>query len=359
MIAYGARMSGAFDLVVSCCRHAFAGDAAQDIEARAIAVDWPLLLKLARRHRVEGFVWDALASTGISLPSDIAEALRSDATAIADHNLRSAGECALLDDAFAVEDIPLLFLKGLALAHLAYSKPFLKMGWDIDLLIAPDRVGDGAALLSTLGYRAILPDTSEISRIVRWHRSRKESIWHNPERKFFVELHTRLADNERLIPRLNITSARQIVPLTQGVELSTLADPELFTYLTVHGASSAWFRLKWITDFAGFLHRRADQVAEYCAFADKFGAGRAPAQALLLAHRLFGEPLVDRLVAQSAASRWLANRAYAALNSARAIEEPTERRFGTLDIHLTQFALKPGLNFKASELARQARYLFS
>ena len=353
-------MSEAFDLLVECCRHSFAGDGQPRIDQMAATADWSLVLRLCRRHRVEALVWDALIGTD-SVPADAAAALRADAIATTDHNLRSAAECARLAEAFGDRDIPLLFLKGLTLAALAYPTPFLKMGWDIDILVAPDRVEESAALLHALGYTAVLPETDRFDRIVQWHRSRKESIWHTAERSFYVELHSRLADNSRLLPDVGVHAPRQIVRVAPGLELPTLADGELFAYLTVHGASSAWFRVKWIADLAAFLHRSSVPIAELISLSQQLGAGRAPAQALILADRLFrsleGTDLRSQLESD-ARSRWLADSAYGALNGRRASTEPTARPFGTVAIHLTQFALMPGLPFKLSESLRQARYLF-
>src|SRR5438067_366885 len=71
-------MEAEFDLVVQCCRWTFAGDNAQAVEALAVSPDWPLIVRLARRHRVEALVWTALETMGIPVPADAAEALAAD-----------------------------------------------------------------------------------------------------------------------------------------------------------------------------------------------------------------------------------------------------------------------------------------
>ena len=68
-------------------------------------------------------------------------------------------------------------------------------------------------------------------------------------------LHTRVADHPDLLSQVGIDSPIQIVTVAKHIALPTLARDELFAYLTVHGASSAWFRLKWITDLAALLAR--------------------------------------------------------------------------------------------------------
>ena len=352
-------MAREFDLVVECCRRAFAGDGGGRLEVLAGHADWPLVLRLARRHRVEALVWDALRAID-ALPGREADALRADAAAIAEHNLRAAQESALLKEAFSRAEIPLLFVKGLTLAALAYPQPYLKMGWDIDLLVPPGSIRDAAEVLQSNGYAAIEPRSGAPEKIARWHRTRKESTWRNAERGMVVDLHHRLADNPRLIPAIGMESPRQLVEIADGIALPTLPDEELFAYLCVHGASSAWFRLKWITDLAAFVNHRGGGIEQWYRSSQRLGAGRSADQALLLADRLFGllagSPLAAEL-GRRQASRWLADAAYGQLAGPRALAEPTERPLGTGMIHLTQFLLLPGAAFKASELWRQARCL--
>ena len=170
-----------------------------------------------------------------------------------------------------------------------------------------------------------------------------------------LELHHRVADQSQLLPTLTADSPRQRVEIAPGIELPTFADAELFAYLCVHGASSAWFRLKWVTDLAAFLHRRgAKEIETLYDHSQRLGAGRAAAQALLLAERLYALPLGEGLsttLRKSAVGRWLARAALADLLN----WEPTERLLGTRTIHLTQFFLRPGLRYKLAELGRQVR----
>lgn len=167
-----------------------------------------------------------------------------------------------------------------------------------------------------------------------------------------VELHSRLADNRLLIPAIGLSSPRQLVAISDGIALPTLAPDELFSHLCVHGASSAWFRLKWISDLAALITRTSGDVQHLYRRSQELGAGRAAAQGLLLANRLFEIAIDDRLLRTfeaSAANRRLAKAAMDQLLS----PEPGARRFGTATIHFTQLFLLPGTRFKAFELRRQ------
>jgi hypothetical protein len=317
-------------------------------------VDWREFLRLVQFHRIEGLAWNALAPA--ALPADIRETLAEAASAIAANDLRARSECRLLQSTFEAEGVPLLFLKGATLGALAYGNPSLKSAIDIDLLIDPADLGRAAAVLRKCGYRLVAPQDSPDDRVLRaWHRGWKESVWANALQ---LDLHTRTADNPRLIPGIGVHSASQRVDVGDDIRLPTLADEELFAYLTVHGASAAWFRLKWVSDFAGFLHGRgASEIERLYYRSQELGAGRAAGQALLLAHELFRTldetPGLREDLPRDGSTLRLWRTALRLLTAEPS--EPTDRRWGTLPIHLMQFGLMPGLAYKLSEFSRQAR----
>ena len=338
-------------LLLGCCRWNFAAERERKPEIPA-NLDWREFVRLAQFHRVQGLVWNALSERTSTLPPDVALTLSGDTRSIAATNLAIARECAELAKAF--EQMPLLFIKGLTVAALAYRQPMLKMGWDIDMLVEPRDLTRAAHVLAERGYSLRLP--SSRLALEAWHERSKESVWTRPD-GLHVELHTRLADNPALIPSIDVRSRRQEVEVAEGIRLSTLADNELFAYLVVHGASSAWFRLKWICDFAALCRRfAAVDIERMYRRSQELGAGRAAGQALLLADALFGalegnsafseELLGDR-------STRLLFRTALKVVSANPVE-PTERRMGTWPIHWSQLFLLPGLGYKVRELSGQA-----
>lgn len=348
-------LSREFALVASCCKHNFV-NASNQRPGIPGDVDWSKVLNVVRFHRVEALAWQTLAS--MVIPDDVRDELSTAASRTAAKNLLAATECANIDNRFAAAGIPLLFLKGAALAALAYANPALKSSIDIDLLIDTSDLGSAADLLRKLGYRRLIPTTGR--DLVAWHRRSKESVWGKTDPPIQIDLHSRTADNPHLIPHIDVHSPSQRVGIARGQHLTTLADDELFAYLAVHGASSAWFRLKWISDFAGFLHPKDPaEIERLYRRSQELGAGRAVGQGLLLADRLFGtldgnEDLRDELQ-QDRATRRLFEVALHLLS--REPQEPTEHLFGTVPLHLTQFLLQPGWRHKARELSSQTLQL--
>jgi len=347
-----------FAFAVDCCRWRRSPD--QDRALRGQLVNWPLVLRIARRHRIEGLMWRAIRQAGIEPPGDVGDALRSAADRIGRDNLAAAAECARLNARFAEAGIPLLFVKGLTLAVLAYDSIVPKAGWDIDILVSKPDLARATALLEADGYEMVVPSgPATPERIASWHRHAKESVWRHAGRGAHVELHTALADHPMLLTGVGIESPRQEVRIVEGVVLPTLRLEELFAYLTVHGASSAWFRLKWIADLAALLDGRApEEIETLYRRSQELRGGRAGALALLLLDSLFGTPLPPALLAElrrGRANRRLLGAALRSLSGRAAATELDRLRLGTIWIHLTQFGLLPGLRYKLSELRRQVR----
>jgi hypothetical protein len=352
-------ISPEFDLLARCCRWNFPGEGRGAV-APADGIDWQRLLRLARFHRVQGLAWRALAASGVPMPAEVSDALSGDAAAIAAANLEAAAECGRLRARFADARLRVLFLKGLTLGALAYGNASSKSAVDIDVLVEAGQLERTAKLLGELGYRLLVPARS--SGLRGWHAARKESLWQKRDPSLSVDLHTRLADNEMLIAGLGVDSPTQSVDIGNRIALSTLGDDQLFAYLAVHGASSAWFRLKWISDFAALASaREPGEIDRLYRRSQALGAGRAAGQALLLADRLFGTldrlpQLGDELRSDRATAR-LYRAALGQLAGRPEPVEPTSTPFGTLTIHWTQFLLGPGAQFKLSELRRQLRLM--
>jgi hypothetical protein len=340
-----------FDFLVDCVRAAIGPDRAPP--GALDAVDWPRFEAAVERHRVGGLVWRALGGVQDLIPPEVAARLSAHAQTIARDNLFAAAECAGLTADFADAGVSLVHLKGLAISALAFGDPFVKMSADIDLLVAPASIPAAARLLDARGYRCVVP--SDRSQLARWHHRNKESVWvRSGPREAQIDLHSALSDSARLLAGVAMPDTPRAVPITDSINLATLHRDETFAYLCVHGASSAWFRLKWIADLYALHHRDpVDELERLFDRAVQLGAGHAAGTALLLAERLFGLDLGSRLQRRIAAVRAHRLLAAIALRQLRAPVEPTERLLGTVSIHLTGMLVMPGLRAKAGEAWRQ------
>lgn len=325
---------------------------------------WEHQLQVFERHRVEGLAWHGLKQSETNVPAEMAAALKAASNGIARHNLVIASESLRLRKIFEEAGVELLFLKGLTLAQLAYGNILTKSGWDLDILISPEDVAKAADLLCDIGYELILPSVDpRTTKLVEWHETAKESQWRERRSGLIVELHTSAVDDARMLPGLNVHSPRQDVELSKTIVLPTFANDELLAYLMAHGASSAWFRLKWIADLAALLaHHSAAEIHQVYGRSLELGAGRAAGLALLVCHWLFDtavDEALSGLILRDRSQRYLFELSRKNLTGTALTAELQNLPLGTRRIHLTQMLIYPGMRSKARWLFKTAQLAMS
>ncbi|MEP9375229.1 nucleotidyltransferase family protein [Aquabacter sp. CN5-332] len=265
------------------------------------SVDWARFEQLVRRHRVTALARNGLVKAGIALPQAF-EAHLARATAEEGRlALAMAGETLRLHRLFDAAGLPILMIKGVTLACLAYGDLGLKQSRDIDLLTTPEHASAARRLLEELSYRPsgeAQPSTEEeFDLIVALHMEQEFS---HPASGMTVEIHWRLAHNPHLLGSLGMPA--QSVPLGGGL-LRTLSDETLFSYLCVHGARHCWSRLKWLADLNAFIARPETDITSLHQAARAVGAGRASGLALLLCHDVLGALVPEAILAEARVDR--------------------------------------------------------
>jgi hypothetical protein len=345
-----------FAFLVACCRwpRSPAGD--EEVRALAAGADWDAVLAAAGRHRVEGFVHDAVTRSAVAPPPTVAGRLAAQASGIARENLFYAAEALRLSLRFAGAGIAHLFVKGVTLNVLAFGTLALKRSCDIDLLVEPEDYAAACATLGEADYSCFHPPGADLGAILRYAAAEKDSAWRHEPTGIKLELHQRLTVNPMLLPDVGARSPSLDVAIAPGVTLPTLARNELFAYLCVHGALTAWSRLKWLVDLAALVSGAdEDGLERLCRRAAALAPGRATAQALLLAERLFGIRLPASLSEElraDRANRYLERAAIHAMTAGGA-REIDEQPLASARLNLSVLMLQPGWRYKAAEIGRK------
>ena len=343
-----------FLLAAACCRWPPSDDRNRAVRAAAAnIVDWKDFVRMIRRQRIAGLVHDALSSAGIELPSAVAAALAARMRRIVRRDLMVATESARLQRVLDAAGIPVLVLKGAALAQLAYGSAATKQTRDIDLLVPPDRAEAALQILEAEDYALSSPAKHLSARqrrtLVRYAR---EAELVRRSKRLPVELQWRAADNPLLLKGVDAHSPAQSVTLANGASLRTLAPDDLFAYLCVHGAHHSWSRLKWLADLNALIAANAADIAHLYRHAQRVGAGLCAAQALLLCRQLLGlalpAALVDEIKVNKRAER-LAAIALAALTARGVATEHDAGFLGVMRFVRTQFLLGRGWRFYAAQ----------
>lgn len=252
-----------------------------------VPADWDALPGLIRHHRLELQIGDWLNSCAASPPDGMSPSQHRNLTAAHRwttlRTMRLIGETARLAAHFAEEGVEMLVLKGAALSVQLYGTPLRRSSRDIDLLVRPEDEARARAILAGCGYGtsadAVLPCLNAVE------------LRHAEHQDMAVELHVRLADDDRLLPirTLRPFETSAVVGIA-GQPVRTLEPNTALAYAAYHGAHHHWFRLHWLADIAVAARSSRFDWDAAAAIAARTGTGRHLFLAARLSADLLGCP---------------------------------------------------------------------
>ena len=119
----------------------------------SVSLDWNAVAHMARRTGLGPLLYHALQSLEISVPPDILTDLEADYYLVAAANTLRFQELGEILQHLTTAGIPVLVLKGAALAGTAYGNIALRPMADLDLLIPREFMVQVPRLLEPLGYQ--------------------------------------------------------------------------------------------------------------------------------------------------------------------------------------------------------------
>lgn len=349
-----ARFSQEFQLLLLCLRWPLSSADLQRIALLGAQIaDWQHFLALLRRHRVAGVAARALRRSGVTVPQPAAQALRQMAASTAMQAMALSVESLRLSRLLTAAGVQPLFLKGSALAMLAYGDVSVRHSKDVDLLVPVTAIANAFAVLQQAGFQPSFHIASlPADRQRLWFRYSKAMDWTHTATGAQLELHWRMTD----LPLLDdaFTAGHQAtVALTAGESLQTLEPDALLAYLCVHGAMHGWMRLKWLADVYALLPHEPAACEQTYRRLMQLHAGRAAGQALLLCHDLFQLPLPTALLRTLEGSPVLQHLRRAALRLLQRNGETVEvddLSFGSTSVYLSRLLLGGGVRQLLLEL---------
>jgi hypothetical protein len=350
-------LSPEFRLVAACAMWPPSDRRTEAIRtAGAGPIDWHRFLRVARRHEVIGLVHLGLTQAQLDVPPGIPREIGIEAATIVHKSLALAREALRLQSLFNEAELPVLFVKGAALALQAFGNLGLRSGQDIDLLVNYETLPAAIALVLRAGYHRFDPPSDISDAQLRLLMPlRKDLGFVHQATGLRIELHWRLFLNSYAMVEASIMTASRVVPLAGADGLRTLGEEDLFAYLCMHGALHWWNRLKWLADVNALLAVVADDGVEHLVrAAEARGAGRATALAIALCRRLWGTALTAPLVetiGKSFSMPWLEATALKAMTTGQSEREPRDARFGTTRGSISTFLLSRSWRYMLTELS--------
>lgn len=161
----------------------------------------------------------------------------------------------LLDEAA----IPVLVLKGAALAHILYPSKGLRPLSDIDLLVAPSLASRAQSALATAGFSAPLPPPS-------WqfggHHHLPAAVRVRDGHEVRVEVHTNALtrDTPGSLSMDQLSDVPQEFPI-EGRTARTLGHADMLYHLCRHTSEPVpLLRLVWVADVVGYATRYREVI---------------------------------------------------------------------------------------------------
>ncbi|KAF1078140.1 nucleotidyltransferase family protein [Methanogenium sp. MK-MG] len=173
--------------------------------------------------------------------------------------IRAGRQIKQVVEALEAAGIPVLLLKGPALARTVYPSPAMRQGSDIDLLIRYEDMKRCEGIMAALGY-ACPAKTAEQSPHSAHHQNFYPAAEGGP---FVIEMHWRLDCGFGLAPKNLVADifCRSIRVTSDDVTFSTLSVEDHLLYQSFHMACQhcSATRLSWICDIA-LLSRQVPDV---------------------------------------------------------------------------------------------------
>jgi hypothetical protein len=227
--------------------------------AAARVNNWDHFASEAEAHGLGPLAHTNLMRAGVILPSETKQQLAGLALRHRRANrirFRVLGE---ILDAFEHASIPVVVLKGAALAHLVYPSVELRPLSDIDLLVASDAAARAQTTLAALGFMAPLaPATRELAG----HHHLPSATKNCDGERVAVEIHmdalTRDAPGSLTLEGL---SAEPQTFSVEGRTAQALGHADMLYHLCRHVAECAHLlRLVWVADIVGYATRYRDVI---------------------------------------------------------------------------------------------------
>jgi hypothetical protein len=307
------RWSPEIDLLLACARWRLETEHIARVHAAAQqGVDWALLLRLGRAHRLLPLLHRHASSGHVPVPPEPLGILREQALANTRRSLQYAAALMRLLRLCADHEIPAVPLKGPVLAQQVYGSTALRQVGDLDILLREGDLPRLVGLMDERGYRVDSVDAPQGSqRLV--HRDSHHLSAMDPGAVIRIELHQYLLrprgrarwNFDYLAPRLRNDRF-------MGLPITVLPPEELFVYLCEHGAEHTWSRLEWLVVLAELLRR--GEVRDWnrvASWAKQLGATHRVDAAFHLANDLLGAPRptgAGRAGSLRAANRLVLNR---------------------------------------------------
>jgi hypothetical protein len=259
--------------------------------------DWEAVERCAGYHSLIPAVAYILTEHGGELvPPNVQQRLKQRFTLIARNNLARIQDWRRAMQVLEAAGVPVISLKGPALALLVYQNVALSQFTDLDLLIRPNDVPKACEVLTCNGYKLLSSLASDRdSDLMRLPG--RQIVFEDGSSGAVLEVHWGAFPVEfpfQMPVDLLFNSACR--EHQGGNDFLSLSREHLFIFLCAHGTKHSWRSLKWLCDLACYVSRFQDLDWELCIRqAKSMNCELVLTHSLLLAQQMLGLTLPDAI----------------------------------------------------------------
>lgn len=262
--------------------------------------DWESLVVLALRFNVGGLFYREITSRNFPselIPVHVRTRLRDKYRNIATINTSLFFDALKVIKSLADNQLPVIALKGLALAKNIYGDIALRPMCDMDLLVKKEDLVRAGRILLTLGYKQYSPS---------WE-SMFKTHYHLPpfknNRGAVIELHWNIVLPDSPIKvDLDGLWERACLVRVDNVDVGVLSPGDLFLHLCVHACFDlqAGLSLIHLCDLAGLIKTSGDKIDWHIVIerATLWGGQKCVYLMLLLVRELLGAAPPDKIMTE-------------------------------------------------------------
>ncbi len=275
-----------------------AGEQSRACDLLIARLDWQLILDRARAHQVYPLLYRNLRQLGFpSVPDAIQSGLKGLCMANALRNQLLAEELARLLRLLHDASIPVIPLKGVALAQSLFSDSAARVCSDLDLFVPAGQVDRAVNVLTSAGYRDLYGDAF-FRKLALRHGRHLELQREHAGQPLLIELHWELVQHSSRNDDAVADLWSEALPATCFGSPALAPSPEWeLLYLAVHAAEHAWQSLKWIADIHQLCRRRPPAWPRLKEKAERFELDLVLRQTLAVCSHLLELRLPEEFVA--------------------------------------------------------------
>jgi hypothetical protein len=255
-------------------------------------IDWPALLADADDHGLFPLLyWHLNACAAEVVPAAWLDFLRELFRQNAQRNLLLTSELLRVLEELERAGVVAVPYKGPVLAVNAYGHLGLRHFVDLDLLVRHRDILRAQEVFNSLGYNTVTGATPTPAGAAP--RIPGQYAFSRQAERILLEVHTeRTLRYFPAAPDFELLWQRLEMVELGGKSIRTLAGPDLFSFLCVHGTKHLWGRLSWICDIAELA--RVQREADWPLVRERaraYGAERMVLLGLALVKEVLEAPL--------------------------------------------------------------------